>query len=165
MTGLSSARTLALLRRIHDRHGPQAFGRIGQTLLALSFHSQGFKVTKNPIGVPDILARRENPLGGFALEAKTSEGGKVSLQKRELKGLLDSGLTPTLAALSFPDRDPEWLFVEAHDLLPGIYEMVNLARRRRVDIGFDANFAFRTVLAQRIDLALDNPEDLEPLLR
>jgi hypothetical protein len=161
---VSSARTLALLRRVHDRHGPQSFGRIGQTLLALSFQACGFKVTRNPVGVPDIRALHDDPARGFAVEVKTSEGGKVTLQDRELKGITESGLIPTVAALWFPHSDPRWLLVDGRDVIAGTYEMIQLARRRPVDLGFDLNQTFRALLASRVDSILANPGALEESL-
>jgi hypothetical protein len=138
---------------------------VSQTLLALTFQSQGFKVTKNPVGVPDILAHRADSSGGFAIEAKTSEEGRVTLQERELKGLVDTGLTPTVAALAFPDRDPRWFLIVGSGLPAGTYEMIHLARRPRVDVGFDTNSVFRRVLGERIGLVMENLEGLESLLR
>lgn len=165
MPALSPARTLVLLRRLHDRHGAQGFGRVCQTLLAISFKSAGFEVTKNPVGVPDILARRAGPSGGFAIEAKTSEERRVTLQERELKGLVDSGLVPALAILSFPEPDPLWYLIDATKVAPGNYEVIHLARRPRVDVGFEVNSVFRTVLAERADSAMENLEELDSLLR
>jgi hypothetical protein len=161
---VSSARTLALLRRVHDRHGPQSFGRIGQTLLALSFQASGFKVTKNPVGVPDIRALHDNPARGFAVEVKTSEGGKIILQDRELKGITESALIPMVAALWFPHSDPRWLLVDGREVTAGTHEMIQLARRRPVDVGFDVNHVFRTLLADRIDTILANPQGLDDSL-
>jgi hypothetical protein len=161
----SPARTLVLLRRIHDKYGPQGFGRVSQTLLALSFQAQGFRVTKNPVGVPDIMARRQTPAGGFAIEAKTSQEWRVTLPERELKGLTDSGLTPTLAVLSFPDRDPQWFLIDAKDLSTGTYEIARLVRHARINVGFDVNLVFRTVLGERIGMVMENLEALDSLLR
>lgn len=159
------ARTLVLLRRIHDQYGPQGFGRICQTLLALTFKSAGFKVTKNPVGVPDILSHRGVGGGGFALEVKTSEEKHVVLPERELRGLTASGLTPTLAVLSFPDFDPRWYLIGIAGLAAGSYDVTRLARRPPVDVGFDVNSAFRAVLGERIGLVTENLEGLELLLR
>jgi hypothetical protein len=164
LASVSAARTLALLRRVHDQHGPQSFGRIGQTLLALSFQAGGFKVTKNPVGVPDIRALHDNPARGFAVEVKTSEGGKITIQSRELKGITESGLLPTVAALWFPHVDPRWLLVDGREVTPGTYEMIQLARRRPVDVGFDVNQTFRLLLADRIDTILANPQRLDDSL-
>src|SRR5579859_179529 len=160
-----SARTLVLLRRIHDQYGPQGFGRVCQTLLALTFKSAGFKVTKNPIGVPDILARRESRGSGFALEVKTSEEKHIVLPERELNGLTASGLTPALAVLSFPDIDPRWYMVDIVGLAPGAHDVTHLARRPLVDVGFDVNGSFRAVLGERMGLVMENLEELELLLR
>jgi hypothetical protein len=159
------ARTLVLLRRIHDQYGPQGFGRVCQTLLALTFKSVGFKVTKNPVGVPDILSRRANGVGGCALEVKTSEEKRIVLPERELRGLTDSGLTPALAVLSFPDIDPRWYIVDIVGLVPGAYDVTHLARRPLVDVGFDLNGVFRVVLGERMGLVTENLEELELLLR
>ena len=121
-------------------------------------------MTKNPIGVPDILATRDSRSSGFALEAKTSEDGRIALHERELQGLLDTGLTPTVAVLSFPDREPHWIFVDARTLTSATYELNRLARKPRVDLGFDVNLVFRMILAERIEAALERPESLDALL-
>jgi hypothetical protein len=160
-----SARTLVLFRRIHDQYGPQGFGRICQTLLALTFKVEKFRVTKNPIGVPDILSRREEGEGGFALEVKTSEERQVLLPEREIEGLTSSGLTPTLAVLSFPEIDPRWYLVGIVGLTPGVHDVARLSRRPPIDVGFDVNRTFRAVLGERLDLVMNNLEELERLLR
>jgi hypothetical protein len=131
----------------------------------LTFKSERFEVTKNPIGVPDILSRRAAAGGGFALEVKTSEEKRVVLPERELSGLTASGLTPALAVLSFPEADPRWYLVNAVGLAPGSYEVARLVRRQPVDVGFDVNHAFRSILGQRAELVMTNLEELELLLR
>jgi Holliday junction resolvase len=133
-------------------------------MLALAFHAQGFRVTKNPIGVPDILAIRDEPRAGFAVEAKTSEDGRVSLQERELDALLNSGLMPTVAILAFPDPEPRWIFVDARTVAPATYELIRLARHRQVELDFDVNLAFRSVVAGEIEAALERPDTLDDLL-
>jgi Holliday junction resolvase len=122
-------------------------------------------VTKNPIGVPDILATRDNPPVGFAVEAKTSEDGRVSLQERELQGLLHTGLMPTIAILVFPDPEPRWFFVDARAVMPATYEAIRLARLRQVQLGFDANLIFRAIVAERTEAAMERPETLDLLLQ
>ncbi len=98
------------------------------------------------------------------MEVKTSEGGRITLQDRELKGVTDSGLTPTVAALWFPHSDPRWLLVDGRGITAGTYEMVQLARLGAVDVGFDVNHAFGTLLADHIEMILANPQALDELL-
>lgn len=160
-----AARTLVLLRRVHDKHLAQGFGRVCQTLLGLSFKAAGFEVTPNRIGVPDILARRPGIAGGFAVEVKTSEERRIVLQARELEGLVNSGLTPTLAALCFPDPNPQWYLVDSRGLSAGTFDIDRLALRPSVDVGFDVNMTFRTILGERIDTIMENVEELDSLLK
>lgn len=154
-----------LLRRLHSRHGQQAFGRIGQSLLALSFKTEGYNVANNAVGIPDIRATNGASNLGFALEAKTSEKGRVTLSQRELKGLVYSGLTPTVAVLSFPDPKPQWHLLDARSLQAVTYDSARLVLSPAVEVGFDVNSRFRALLGEHFESLMDRPEVLDDLLR
>lgn len=138
-------RCLALLSQLHARLGAAGFGRALQTLLGLTLQDAGFRVLRNAVGVPDLVASRPDGGNGFAFEVKTGEGA-ITLSERDLDGVRSTGHRPVVAALLFPDPRPRWLVVDASTLVPGMHPQLRLARRSQVDLGFDLDAAFRTAL-------------------
>jgi len=139
-------RSLALLDELYARHQSQGFGRVVQLLLALTFQGEGYRVVRNSVGVPDLVATKEDPPVGYAIEVKTGER-KISLSPRDIQGVVSTGHVSIVAVLIFPDPQPHWLFLDARSIKAGTYAKHQLARKPKVPLEFDANAAFRTSLA------------------
>jgi len=137
--------------------GPQTFGRYMQRLLAYSFESAGFRVNQNAVGVPDFIAQLvgEDSFQSIAVEAKTSLTGKVTIDERDLDGVRGAAATPVVAVLVFPSPTPSWLFVNANDLVPRVWEVRRLAAREQVQLGFDVQDVFLTLLGGLDSRVLD----------
>ncbi|MBM4434132.1 MAG: hypothetical protein FJ028_03290 [Chloroflexi bacterium] len=142
-----------------DRHGSQVFGQQMQRMLAHAFRRAGFTVTSNAVGVPDFVASRGLPPLGYAVEAKT--GTRVNLTKRELEGVRGPAHTAVVAILLFPDFDPRWLFLDGSRIPPGMRSVRRLRVYPAVSLDFDANGAFRQVLSDFHEAALDGSVALE----
>lgn len=139
-------RGLALLDELYAQHQSQGFGRVMQLLLALTFQDEGYSVVRNSVGVPDLVATKEDPRLGYALEVKTGER-KISLSPRDIQGVVSTGHVPVVAVLIFPDPEPHWLFLDARSVEAGTYAKHQLIRKSRVQLEFDANVTFRSTLA------------------
>lgn len=139
-------RGLALLDELYARHQSQGFGRVMQLLLALTFQEAGYRVVRNAVGVPDLVAQKEHAWVGYALEVKTGQG-KISLSLRDIRGVISTGHVPVVAILIYPDPQPHWLFLDARSIQPGSYAKHQLARKAKAPLEFDANAAFRSALA------------------
>lgn len=146
-------RGLALLDEIYTRHQSQGFGRVIELILALMFQSKEYKVIRNSIGVPDLIATKEDTRAGYAIEVKTGER-KISLSPRDIQGVISTGHVPIIAVLIFPDPQPHWLFVDARSIEPGTFMKHQLARKPKVTFEFDADAAFRTTLAAYHSIAM-----------
>jgi hypothetical protein len=160
-----SLRVLALLDDLGARYGPQAFGQVMQRLLAAAFECAGYQVTPNAVGVPDFTASKPSQSIGFSAEVKTTAGGKVSLSQRDLDGVLNSGHTPVIALLDYPSSDPRWIFLDACSVKSGTLEVFRLCRKPRIELDFDANLLFRSLLAQCFKAAMDGKEALDEFLK
>jgi len=79
------ATALAAFRADLDAHaaadkGPQLEGAVHQYLLEDGFRHLGYRVTNNPIGVPDFDARLTRPARGASGEGGTEKSGIFSLE-------------------------------------------------------------------------------------
>lgn len=81
-----------------------------QLLLALTFQCEGYRVVRNSVGVPDLVATRKDPPVGYAIEVKTGER-KISLSPRDIHGMVSTGHVPIIALLIFPDPQSHLLFL------------------------------------------------------
>jgi hypothetical protein len=158
-------RVLALLDGLSGRYGPQAFGQVMQRILAAAFERAGYQVTMNAVGVPDFTAARPSREAGYGVEVKTAAGGKVSLSRRDLDGVMNSGRAPVIAVLDYPSSDPRWVFLDARALQPGGFEIFRLSRKPQVDLDFDADLLFRSILAECHEAAMKGRGALEAALK
>ncbi len=117
-----------------------------QLLLALTFQGGRYRVVRNSVGVPELVATKVDPPVGYALEVKTGER-KISLSPRDIEGVVSTGHVPIVAVLIFPDPQPHWLFLDARSIQPGTYAKHQLTRKPKVALEFDANATFRSILA------------------
>jgi hypothetical protein len=157
-------RSLALLNRLLDSHGPQVFGQIMQRLLAQTFKGAGYSISLNAVGVPDFIATKGFPPVGFAIEVKTGSGSTLLFSSRDLEGIRATGLAPVIAVLCFPAIEPQWVLLDARYLEPGTYRAVRLTRQPRAAPAFDVNSEFRQTLSLFHAAALANPQALKRAL-
>jgi hypothetical protein len=158
-----SLRILALVQQLNDKFGAQELGQIMQTLLALTFQGAGFHVLKNAVGVPDLLAYREETPPGYAIEAKTGDT-TITLSPRDLQGVVSNGRTPIVAAFFLADPAPRWWIVDARSLQPRTYRRYEIATKPPVDVGFRVNEHFPMILAKHFSAAIEGQGPLARLL-
>jgi hypothetical protein len=156
-------RVVALVHQLQDRFGPQEFGQIVQTLLALTFHQAGFEVLRNTVGVPDLLLSRPETREGYAIEVKTGDE-KITLSQRDLDGVLSGGRTAVLAALFLSDPSLHWFTVDARRLRPTSYRRYELDSRPPIDFGFNLTEKFSRVLTKNHPVSMEGPGPLARLL-
>jgi len=130
-----------------------------QLLLALTFQGERYRVVRNSVGVPDLVATKEDPALGYALEVKTGER-KISLSARDIEGVVATGHVPAIAVLIFPDSQPHWLFLDARSIQPGTYAKHQLSRKPKVPLEFDVNATFRSTLAAYHPVAMQGTSAL-----
>ena len=162
---LNPARTLVLLNNLYTKYDARAFGQVMQLILSKGFSMAGYKVTYNQIGVPDFIAVSAQISKGYAVEVKTSGEGAISLSKRDLEGVTNSGYTPVVAILNYPDSDPKWYFIDAVSLVPIRYKMYSIIRKPNVIMDFDANSSFRESLLKYYDYAMEGKQALRNVIR
>jgi len=121
-------------------------------------------VLNNPIGVPDFVAVRPGRKTGFAVEAKTATGGRLHLNERELKAVVLSDHRPVVAVLLFPDLHPRWVCVDGRALGPGDLAVASVVRKPQVEIDFDLDRRFRSVLAEFHEAAMSSSYVLDRAL-
>lgn len=156
-------RVVALVHQLQDRFGPQEFGQVVQTLLALTFHQAGFQVLRNTVGVPDLLLSRPETREGYAIEVKTGDE-KITLSQRDLDGVLSGGRTAVLAALFLSDPSLRWFTVDARGLRPIRYRRYELESKPPIDFGFNLTEKFSRVLAKSHPVSMEGPGPLARLL-
>jgi hypothetical protein len=152
-----------MVQQLEGSFGPQQFGQIMQTLLAISFKSAGFEVIKNAVGVPDLQAFHKGNSDGYAIEAKTGKTS-VSLSKRDLDGVRSTGRIPVVAAFFVSDPKPRWWLVNANALRVATYRRHEIESKPRVDVGFDLTDQFSRILASNIQIAMEGPGPLSRVL-
>jgi hypothetical protein len=111
----------ALARKVD----PSTFGRLCQSLLALSFLQAGYEISHFQfVGRPDFVAKRD--LLSYSVEAKAPSGPTVILKVQDLMGIRGLGHKPIVAVLSYPMLSTAWLIVDATRLAPGTYTKLKL---------------------------------------
>ncbi len=156
-------RVVALVHQLQDRFGPQEFGQIVQTLLALTFHQAGFEVLRNAVGVPDLLLSRPETQAGYAIEVKTGDE-RVTLSQRDLDGVLSGARTAVVAALFLSDPSLRWFTVDARHLRPSSYRRYDFDSKPPIDFGFNLTEKFSRVLAKNHPVSMEGPGPLARLL-
>jgi hypothetical protein len=132
-----NSNTFNKLQEIHQKYGPQEFGKICQKLLAIAFHSGGYgHVVERGVQGVDVDAARE---GGekYSLEVKTTEKDAIVFGRKDEEGLSSrakDGYRPLLAVLQVGPLS-EWYFVESKRARVGtvIVESLRPYRQRELE--------------------------------
>jgi Holliday junction resolvase len=116
-----------LLRQLQQSPIGSDFGKICQSLLALTLRENGFNHVVNRLveGV-DIDAAGDS--GQFAIEVKTTESREVLIGEKDVKGWKERSrdhYAPVLAALRISLLS-EWTLCDATDLEKGAYRIQRL---------------------------------------
>lgn len=159
----NTLRVVALLQQLEQRFGPQEFGQIVQTLLALTFRTAGFDVLKNTVGVPDLVISKPESNMGYSIEVKTG-GVRVVLSERDLDGVLSNAKTPVVASMFLSDPSSHWLLTDARSLKPGSYRRFELEAKPKVSLGFEVTEEFGRILLKNHSISMEGQAPLARLL-
>ncbi|MHB1501973.1 MAG: hypothetical protein ACYCYK_12570 [Candidatus Dormibacteria bacterium] len=132
------------LAKLYDDVLPQPRGQIIQSLLGFTLEAAGYDVTPNYVGVPDLRATQWEIGAGFAIECKT--GSPVVLSARDLKGIRECHEVGVLASFVYPSVRPHWWMTDATRLRARPWEWWELGRLPVIDLGFDVDETFVTVV-------------------
>jgi hypothetical protein len=122
-----------LLSALHERHGPQEFGKICQKFVAIAFRAAGYAHVVER-GVQGVDVDAANGSGEkFALELKTTVKDVVEFKRKDADGLASrsqDGYLPLLGVLRLAPLSDWWL-AEAVRLRPGRLRVEGLRPYRR----------------------------------
>lgn len=108
------------LEKLHNKFGPQEFGKICQKLLAIAFRMGGYShIIERGVQGVDVDAAGED-MEKFTIEVKTTITRDFNFEQKDHDGLKkrqEDGYSPVLAALRL-DRFSDWTFAKADKLKP-----------------------------------------------
>ena len=142
------------LKRLHNKHGAQEFGRICQALLEISlFKELRYDGRGREVERPDIQMKRANVK--YNVEVKAQKRSKFSITQRDLNGVLDptdEDTLPIIAVLDF-GPNPRWLMLDARHIRPGTHRKLGVQIHLIEDLSEDVNSAFPGVLERCFETA------------
>jgi len=107
--------TYERLKCLHDKYGPQEFGKICQKLLAIAFQMAGYNhIVERGVQGVDVDAGGESG-EKYAIEIKTTITKSVNFEQKDVEGLQKrkaDGYQPILAVLRL-ERFSDWIFAKA----------------------------------------------------
>lgn len=111
-----------LLKKLHNKYGPQEFGKLCQKFLAISFQMAGYShIVERGVQGVDIDAAGGNG-EKYAVEVKTTVTKSVNFEQKDVDGLQkrkEDGYQSILAVLPL-DRFSDWIFAKADTIKSGI---------------------------------------------
>lgn len=106
------------LKKLHDKYGPQEFGKLCQKFLAIGFRMGGYShVVERGVQGVDVDAAGEKG-EKYAIEVKTTAGKYINFEQKDVDGLQkrkEDGYQPVLAVLRL-DRFSNWIFAKANTI-------------------------------------------------
>jgi len=113
--------TYERLKKLHDKYGPQEFGKICQKFLAISFQMAGYNhIVERGVQGVDVDAAGESR-GKYAIEVKTTVTKSINFDQKDVDGLQkrkEDGYQSILAVLRL-DRFSDWIFAKADTIKAG----------------------------------------------
>jgi len=109
------------LSELHEKYGPQEFGKLCQKFLAIGFRMAGYThvVERGVQGVDVDVAAEKQPK--YSIEVKTTVAGSINFERKDVEGLhkrKTDGYQPTLAVLRI-SRFSDWIFAKADTVKVG----------------------------------------------
>jgi len=113
--------TYERLKSLHDKYGPQEFGKLCQKFLAITFQMAGYsRIVERGVQGVDIDAAGESG-EKYAIEVKTTVTKSINFEQKDVEGLQkrkEDGYQPVLAVLRL-DRFSDWIFARVDEIKPG----------------------------------------------
>jgi len=109
------------LKKLHDRYGPQEFGKLCQKFLAIGFQLAGYDhIVERGVQGVDVDAAGEKG-EKYTIEVKTTVKKSVNFEQKDVDGLQKKkvdGYLGVLAVLRL-DRFANWVFAKVETIKPG----------------------------------------------
>lgn len=109
------------LSKLHEKYGPQEFGKVCQKFLAIGFRMAGYThVVERGVQGVDVDAAGENK-PRYTIEVKTTTGGSINFEQKDVDGLQSrkaDGYQPALAVLRL-SRFSNWIFAKPDTIKAG----------------------------------------------
>lgn len=145
--------TYQRLKKLHEKYGPQEFGKLCQKFLALAFHMAGYRhIVERGVQGVDVDAANESG-EKYALEVKTTGSKFVSFEPKDVDGLKKrekDGYQPVLAVLRL-DRFSNWIFARADTIKAGSIFIDSLRPYRLRDLEGSIYSFFDKVIMNHFD--------------
>jgi len=132
-------KTYERLKSLHDKYGPQEFGKLCQKFLAITFQMAGYsRIVERGVQGVDIDAAGESG-EKYTIEVKTTVTKSINFEQKDVEGLQkrkEDGYQPVLAVLRL-DRFSDWIFARADEIKPGsLYiDSLRVHRLRELEAG------------------------------
>lgn len=109
------------LKELHEKYGPQEFGKFCQKFLAIGFQLAGYgHIVERGVQGVDVDAAGEKG-EKYAVEVKTTRAKSINFEQKDVNGLQKKkvdGYLGVLAVLRL-DRFSNWIFAKANTIKPG----------------------------------------------
>ena len=109
------------LKELHDKYGPQEFGKLCQKFLAIGFRLAGYShIVERGVQGVDVDAAGEKG-EKYTIEVKTTAGKSVNFEQKDVNGLKErkkDNYQGVLAVLRL-DRFANWIFAKADTIKSG----------------------------------------------
>jgi len=109
------------LKKLHEKYGPQEFGKLCQKFLAIGFQLAGYgHIVERGVQGVDVDAAGEKG-EKYTIEVKTTVKKLVNFEQKDVDGLQKKkvdGYLGVLAVLRL-DRFSNWIFAKANTIKPG----------------------------------------------
>ena len=113
--------TYERLKNVHEKYGPQEFGKLCQKLLAIAFQMAGYPhILERGVQGVDVDAGSD-AADKYAIEVKTTMTRCIKFEQKDVDGLQkrkEDGYQPMLAVLRL-NRFSDWIFAKADTIKPG----------------------------------------------
>jgi Holliday junction resolvase len=160
------AAAFLLLRELQQSSISSDFGKICQSLVALTLRENGYDHVVNRL-VEGVDIDASGDLGQFAIEVKTTEGREVLIGDKDVKGWKERSrdhYAPILAALKISLLS-EWTLCDASDLPKGSHRIQRLRLHEVIPLTQVVNSHFDPIVQKHVPtlLTLTNRSPLEYL--
>lgn len=160
--------TYEQLKNLHDKYGPQVFGKLCQKFLAITFQMIGYMhIVERGVQGVDIDA--SGKIGDkYAVEVKTTMTQSVNFEQKDVDGLKmrkEDGYRPVLAVLRL-NRFSDWIFAKADKIQAGNIMIDSLRVHRVSELENQIKDTFENVVIEHYDGTLrDAQRYLDNILR
>lgn len=158
------------LKTLHNKYGPQEFGKICQKFLAIAFQEAGYScVAESERGVQGVdIGEVERGDEKYSIEVKTTITAHINYEQKDEEGLIykkRQGYQPVLAVLKL-DRFSHWLFARSDKLKAGRISIISLRAYRLDNLEGEISRYFDEAVKEHYENTLEGGQNyLDTVLR